>query len=73
MGRKPTPCCAGFDFQTPHVSPVFGTVDQPLDHSSLRQLVLSHYTAREYRNRDLQLDGTSEKGEDLRSKKKLMV
>nr|XP_060468268.1 coiled-coil domain-containing protein 63 isoform X3 [Panthera onca] len=28
-------------------------VDQPLDHSSLRQLVLSNYTAKEFRNRDL--------------------
>uniref|UniRef100_A0A8C9BKA7 ODAD1 central coiled coil region domain-containing protein n=1 Tax=Phocoena sinus TaxID=42100 RepID=A0A8C9BKA7_PHOSS len=48
-------------------------VDQPLDHSSLRQMVLSHYTARESRNRDLHMDSVPEKGDDLRPKKKLTV
>ncbi|XP_045056835.2 coiled-coil domain-containing protein 63 [Desmodus rotundus] len=47
-------------------------VDQPLDHSSLRQMVLSHNTTRESR-RDLQLGSITEKGDDLRLKKKLMV
>ncbi|KAJ8779324.1 hypothetical protein J1605_012786 [Eschrichtius robustus] len=73
LGRKPTPCCAGFDFQTPHTSPIFGTVDQPLDHSSLRQMVLSHYTARESRSRDLRMESVPENGDDLRPKKKLTV
>ncbi|TKC50256.1 hypothetical protein EI555_000749, partial [Monodon monoceros] len=48
-------------------------VDQPLDHGSLRQMVLSHYTARESRNRDLHMDSVPEKGDDLRPKKKLTV
>lgn len=48
-------------------------MDQPLDHSSLRQMVLSHYTARESRNRDLHMDSVPEKGDDLRPKKKLTV
>ncbi|XP_054449986.1 coiled-coil domain-containing protein 63 [Pteronotus mesoamericanus] len=48
-------------------------VDQPLDHSSLQQMVLSNYTMKELRNRDSQLDSVPEKGDDLRLKKKLMV
>ncbi|XP_057602716.1 coiled-coil domain-containing protein 63 [Hippopotamus amphibius kiboko] len=64
------------------IPPVFGAdpfidrldeVDQPLDHSTLRQMVLSHYTARESRNRDLRMDSVPEKGGDLRPKKKLTV
>nr|XP_006204906.1 coiled-coil domain-containing protein 63 isoform X3 [Vicugna pacos] len=48
-------------------------VDQPLDHSSLRQLVLSHHTAKESRNREVHVESVPEKGDDLRPKKKLMV
>lgn len=48
-------------------------MDQPLDHSSLRQMVLSHYTERESRNRDLHMGSVPEKGDDLRPKKKLTV
>ncbi|KAI4536250.1 hypothetical protein MJG53_014423 [Ovis ammon polii x Ovis aries] len=57
------------------IPPVFGAdpfsdkldeVEQPLDHGSLRQMALSHYTARESRNRD----STPEKGDELKSKKK---
>eukprot|EP00069_Balaena_mysticetus_P011155 bmy_07017T0 len=48
-------------------------VDQPLDHSSLRQMVLSHCTARESRNRDLRMESVPENGDDLRPKKKLTV
>ncbi|XP_036679677.1 coiled-coil domain-containing protein 63 isoform X1 [Balaenoptera musculus] len=48
-------------------------VDQPLDHSSLRQMVLSHYTARESRSRDLRMESVPENGDDLRPKKKLTV
>nr|XP_019832601.1 PREDICTED: coiled-coil domain-containing protein 63 [Bos indicus] len=44
-------------------------VEQPLDHSSLRQMVLSHYTTRESRNRD----SMPEKGDELKSKKKVTV
>ncbi|XP_019589453.2 coiled-coil domain-containing protein 63 isoform X2 [Rhinolophus sinicus] len=44
--------------------------DQPLDYSSLRQMVLTHYTNRGSRMRASHLDSTSEKGDDLRSKKK---
>uniref|UniRef100_G1PGG4 Coiled-coil domain containing 63 n=1 Tax=Myotis lucifugus TaxID=59463 RepID=G1PGG4_MYOLU len=47
-------------------------VDQPLDHSSLRQMVLSNNTARDSRNRDLQLDSIPEKGDDLKPKKKVI-
>lgn len=64
--------CAGFNFQTLHLSLTSGAVDQPLDHSSLRRMVLSNYTARESRNRDFQLDTISEKGDDLKSKKKVV-
>uniref|UniRef100_A0A3Q1MEH5 Coiled-coil domain containing 63 n=1 Tax=Bos taurus TaxID=9913 RepID=A0A3Q1MEH5_BOVIN len=44
-------------------------VEQPLDHSSLRQMVLSHYATRESRNRD----SMPEKGDELKSKKKVTV
>lgn len=54
--------CAGFDFQTLHPSLTPGAVDQPLDHSSLRQMVLSNNTAA----RDLQSDSIPEKGDDPR-------
>ncbi|EFB19343.1 hypothetical protein PANDA_000881, partial [Ailuropoda melanoleuca] len=64
------------------IPPVFGPdpfsdkldeVEQPLDHSSLRQLVLSSYTAREFRSRDIHSDSLPERGDDLRLKKKLAV
>ncbi|KAF3820665.1 hypothetical protein GH733_005210 [Mirounga leonina] len=64
------------------VPPVFGAdpfgdkldeVEQALDHSSLRQLVLSNYTAREFRSRDLHSDSIPERGDDLRLKKKLAI
>ncbi|XP_062941958.1 coiled-coil domain-containing protein 63 [Cynocephalus volans] len=48
-------------------------VEQPLDHSSLRQLVLDNYILRETRNKDSHSDSIPEKGDDLRSKKKLVV
>uniref|UniRef100_A0A8C6FUL9 Coiled-coil domain containing 63 n=1 Tax=Moschus moschiferus TaxID=68415 RepID=A0A8C6FUL9_MOSMO len=60
------------------IPPVFGAdpfsdkldeVEHPLDHSSLRQMVLSNYTARESRNRDSMPD----KGDELKSKKKVTV
>ncbi|CAK7314652.1 Coiled-coil domain-containing protein 63 [Vulpes lagopus] len=44
-------------------------VDQPLDHSSLQQLVLSS----QFRSRELHSDSVPVKGDDLRLKKKLMV
>uniref|UniRef100_A0A8C3WHX5 Coiled-coil domain containing 63 n=1 Tax=Catagonus wagneri TaxID=51154 RepID=A0A8C3WHX5_9CETA len=66
---KVTPPVLGAD----SLSDKLDEVDQPLDHSSLRELVLSHHAAREYRNRDLRMESVPEKGEDLRSKKKLMV
>lgn len=50
-------------------SPVFGAVDRPLDHSSLRHMVLTNYTRKESRIRD-SLHGIPEKGDDLKSKKK---
>ncbi|XP_025745558.1 coiled-coil domain-containing protein 63 isoform X1 [Callorhinus ursinus] len=62
------------------IPPVFGAdpfgdrldeVEQALDHSSLRQLVLSNYTAREFQSRDL--DSIPERGDDLRLKKKLVI
>ncbi|XP_077731742.1 coiled-coil domain-containing protein 63 isoform X7 [Canis aureus] len=43
--------------------------DQPLDHSSLQQLVLSN----QFRSRELHSDSIPEKGDDLRLKKKLTV
>ncbi|XP_008687210.1 coiled-coil domain-containing protein 63 [Ursus maritimus] len=64
------------------IPPVFGPdpfsdkldeVEQPLDHSSLRQLVLSNYTAREFRSRDIHSDSLPERVDDLRLKKKLTV
>ena len=56
-----------FELLTP--SPVFGAVEQPLDHSSLRQMVLNHYTTRESRNRD----SMPEKGDEVKSKRKVTV
>ncbi|XP_028621794.1 coiled-coil domain-containing protein 63 [Grammomys surdaster] len=62
------------------VPPVFGAdsfsdkleeVDYPLDHSSLRQLVLENYLQRE-RGKELQ-DTMSEKGDEIRLKKKVTV
>lgn len=64
--------CAGFDFQTLHPSLPSGAVEQPLDHSSLRQMVLSNNISRDSRNRDLQLDSIPEKGDDLKPKKKVV-
>ncbi|XP_008141135.2 coiled-coil domain-containing protein 63 [Eptesicus fuscus] len=48
-------------------------VEHPLDHSSLRRMVLGNYTARESRNKDLPPDSIPEKGDDLRSKRKAQV
>ncbi|XP_058995925.1 coiled-coil domain-containing protein 63 [Mustela lutreola] len=62
------------------IPPVFGAdplgerldeVEQPLDHSSLQQLVFSNYIAREFRSRDLHSESTPEKGDDPRLRKKL--
>ncbi|XP_003796092.1 coiled-coil domain-containing protein 63 [Otolemur garnettii] len=48
-------------------------VDQPLDHNSLRQLVVDNYTLKETR-KDIRFDSLpAEKADDVRSKKKLMV
>ncbi|XP_037672793.1 coiled-coil domain-containing protein 63 [Choloepus didactylus] len=44
-------------------------IDQPLDHGSLRQLVLENYRARESRTKDSHVESLPEKGDDLRSKK----
>ncbi|XP_038202313.1 coiled-coil domain-containing protein 63 isoform X2 [Arvicola amphibius] len=61
------------------VPPVFGAesfsdkleeVEQPLDHSSLRQLVLENYLQKD-RGKDPQ-DTLSEKGDELRPKKKMV-
>nr|XP_048303345.1 coiled-coil domain-containing protein 63 isoform X1 [Myodes glareolus] len=61
------------------VPPVFGAdsfsdkfeeVEQPLDHSSLRQLVLENYLQKD-RGKDPQ-DTLSEKGDELRPKKKVV-
>ncbi|XP_033618329.1 coiled-coil domain-containing protein 63 [Fukomys damarensis] len=48
-------------------------VDHPLEHSDLRQLVLDAYFAREARSRDLLADGLSERGDELRPRKKLTL
>lgn len=64
-GRK----CAGSDFSS-SLHPVFGAVDRPLDYSSLRQMVLTHYINRGSHLRASHLDSTFEKGDDLKSKKK---
>ncbi|XP_013000272.1 coiled-coil domain-containing protein 63 [Cavia porcellus] len=59
--------------------PVFGAdpfserledVDQPLEHSSLHQLVLDAYLSKEARSKELHPDMLSEKGEEPRPKKK---
>lgn len=55
------------------MSPVFGAVDQPLDHSSLQQLVLSNRTARESQSREVHSGSIPEKRDDMRAKKKLTV
>ncbi|XP_053444525.1 coiled-coil domain-containing protein 63 [Nycticebus coucang] len=48
-------------------------VDQPLDHSSLRQLVIDSYILKESR-KDTRFDSLpAEKADDVRSKKRLMV
>lgn len=51
-------------------SSVLGAVEYPLDHSSLRQLVLENYLQRE-RVKELQ-DTMSEKGDEIRLKKKVI-
>ena len=71
QGSYLRPPDTGFHFQTPHTSPVFGAVEQPLDHSSLRQLVLTNYTTKEFRSRDLHSDSIPERGDDPRPKKKV--
>ncbi|XP_036870487.2 coiled-coil domain-containing protein 63 isoform X1 [Manis javanica] len=48
-------------------------VDQPLDHSSLQQLVLSNRTARESQSREVHSGSIPEKRDDMRAKKKLTV
>ncbi|XP_006149392.1 coiled-coil domain-containing protein 63 [Tupaia chinensis] len=48
-------------------------VEQPLDHSSLRQLVLDNYSSKESRNKENRVYSLPDKGDDLRSRKKLMV
>ncbi|KAG8513218.1 Coiled-coil domain-containing protein 63, partial [Galemys pyrenaicus] len=48
-------------------------VDQPLDHSSLRQLVLTNYTNRDSRIRDSRLESVPEKGDDQKSRKRLTL
>ncbi|KAI5251878.1 Coiled-Coil Domain-Containing Protein 63 [Manis pentadactyla] len=48
-------------------------VDQPLDHSSLQQLVLSNHTARESQSREVHSGSIPEKRSDMRAKKKLTV
>lgn len=78
-GREPLSLggqCAGLAFHTPHLSPLFGTVEQPLDHDSLRQMVLSNYSMRVSKKDSrttLHSDGISMKGDDLRSKKKMTL
>ncbi|XP_012518984.1 PREDICTED: coiled-coil domain-containing protein 63 [Propithecus coquereli] len=48
-------------------------VEQPLDHSSLRQFVLDNFVLREARNQDVRLDSLPEKADELRSRKKLTM
>ncbi|XP_012371202.2 coiled-coil domain-containing protein 63 [Octodon degus] len=64
------------------VPPVFGAdpfserledFDHPLEHSSLRQLVVDTYLSREARNKELHPDGLSDKSDELRLKKKLTL
>lgn len=57
-----TPSCSQCSF--------LGTVDYPLDHSSLRQLVLENYLQKD-RGKDPQ-DTLSEKGDELKPKKKVV-
>lgn len=67
---------AGLAFHTPHPSPLFGTVDQPLDHDSLRQMVLSNYNmkvSKKDSRTTIHADAISMKGDDLRPKKKITV
>nr|XP_014714160.1 coiled-coil domain-containing protein 63 [Equus asinus] len=47
-------------------------VEQPLDHGSLRQMVLSSYTARESRNREREarLESVPERADELRPRRK---
>lgn len=45
-------------------------MDQPLEHSSLHQLVLDAYLSKEARSKELHPDMLSEKGEEPRPKKK---
>ncbi|XP_051682788.1 coiled-coil domain-containing protein 63 isoform X1 [Oryctolagus cuniculus] len=61
------------------IPPVFGAeplsdklddVDQPLDHGSLRQLVLDTYTLREARSKDGRGDSLHEKADEPRARKK---
>ncbi|XP_007529681.2 coiled-coil domain-containing protein 63 [Erinaceus europaeus] len=45
-------------------------VDQPLDHSSLRQMVLSQYSARESRNREVHFENLQDRADEVKNKKK---
>nr|XP_012637793.1 coiled-coil domain-containing protein 63 [Microcebus murinus]XP_012637794.1 coiled-coil domain-containing protein 63 [Microcebus murinus] len=48
-------------------------VDYPLDHSSLRQLVLENLLLREARNKDMRLESVPEKADDSRTRKRLTM
>ncbi|XP_016058515.1 PREDICTED: coiled-coil domain-containing protein 63 [Miniopterus natalensis] len=49
-------------FSTDPFSDKLDEVEQPLDHSSLRQMVISNHTTRESRNRDLQRESALKRG-----------
>uniref|UniRef100_A0A2R9C719 Coiled-coil domain containing 63 n=1 Tax=Pan paniscus TaxID=9597 RepID=A0A2R9C719_PANPA len=48
-------------------------VEQPLDHSSLRQLVLDNYILKENRSKEVRGDSLPEKVDDFRSRKKVTM
>ncbi|PNJ82723.1 coiled-coil domain-containing protein 63 isoform X1 [Pongo abelii] len=48
-------------------------VEQPLDHSSLRQLVLDNYILKENRSKEVHGDSLPEKVDDFRSRKKVTM
>ncbi|KAL0610778.1 Coiled-coil domain-containing protein 63 [Plecturocebus cupreus] len=48
-------------------------VEQPLDHSTLRQLVLDNYILKENRIQEMHGDSLPEKADDLRSRKRATV
>lgn len=57
-----------------HPHPVSRAVEQPLDHGSLRQLVLDNYVLKETRSKETRRESVPpEKGDELKARKKTVA